>query len=238
MAFMKFFPFFTPFVGFGAFSAFILFFRPLSDPAPFLFFLFSEVSAFNLVPLDRDRFAVVIAQRSTAFFIVFSLFSVVFCVFTTFSNRFSHTETYLFWTCIFSVFFGFIFSVTIWVFDLRFLPFTIYPYSSNVLSAGFLNERRDLPTTLDSRLSDFYDGYVVFSSIFLVFPLALSYLSFKNAYSRWLLRSTLCFATFYFFGGEGLHSDLVVLLFTRLGSERWLIYFSFFSNLLHSTYSN
>lgn len=93
---MKFFPFFTPFVGFGVFSAFILFFRPLSDPAPFLFFLFSEVSAFNLVPLDRDRFAVVIAQRSTAFFIIFSLFSVLFGAFTLFSNRFSRTEAYFF----------------------------------------------------------------------------------------------------------------------------------------------
>lgn len=125
------------------------------------------------------------------------------------------------------------------MFDLRFLPFTIYPYSSNILSAGFLNERRDLPTTLSSRLSDFYDGYVVFSSVFLVFSLGFFYFSSNAVYSlRWLFRFALCFTIFYFFGGEGLYSDFVVLLFTRLGSERWLIYFSFFSNLLHSTYSN
>jgi len=179
---MKFFSFFTPFVGFGVFSALTLFFRPLSDPSPFLFFLFSEVSSFNLVPLDRDRFAVVIAQRSTAFLIAFSLFSVLFCAFIAFSNRFSQTEAYTFWVCLFSVLFGLTFSAFVWVSDFRFLPFTIYPYSSNALTAGFPNERRDLPTTLNSRLSDFYDSYFTLSFVFFVFFLGFSYPFFKNTH--------------------------------------------------------
>ena len=175
---------FLPLIGFSCFTVATLFTRCVFDPSPFLFFLFSGADSFVLVPLDRDRFAVAIVNRATALIFYSSLSSVLCCIICVFYDTLIKEETYSFLTSIFILFSGFVFSLFVWLFDLRFLPFSLAFYSSGASNASSTAERRDLPTTLFSILADSYDTVFVFCfifSLFIVFSFFYSPLSSVGA---------------------------------------------------------